>query len=108
LVDGLPSGGIAWAWLVDLGAVHTGLAYVLLYAGIRRIETAQAALLQFVAPVSAVLVDWWAYQQSLHMLQGVGLGLTLLALMTSIRIRGGGSQKGDSLSSPLPLQGVPS
>jgi len=83
-VDGLPPWGIAWAWLADLGAIHTGLAYVLMYAGIRRTNTVQVALLQFVSPVAAVLVDWCVYKQFLEPIQLLGLVLATVALVAAI------------------------
>jgi drug/metabolite transporter (DMT)-like permease len=106
LVDGLPSWGLAWAWLVDLGAVHTGLAYVLLYAGIRRTNTVQIALLQFVSPIAAVLVDWCVYKQLLQAIQLVGLVLTIMALAAAIRSSGNQSRQADSLSRQFPPQGA--
>ena len=106
LVDGLPSWGIAWAWLVDLGAAHTGLAYVLLYAGIRRTTTVQIALLQFVSPIAAVLIDWCVYKQLLEGVQLVGLVLTIVALATAIGGSSKQSRQVDSLSRQFPPQGA--
>ena len=106
LVNGLPSWGIAWAWLFDLGAVHTGLAYVLLYAGIRRTKTVQIALLQFVSPVAAVLIDWCVYKRFLEAIQLVGLVLAIVALATAIGSHGKPSQQADSLSRQFPPQGA--
>ena len=98
LVHGLPPWGIAWAWLFDLGAVHTGLAYVLLYTGIRRINTVQVALLQFVSPIAAVLVDWCVYRKLLEAMQLFGLVLTIVALATALKSSGKQSQQAGSLS----------
>ena len=106
LIYGLPSWGSAWAWLVDLGAVHTGLAYVLLYAGIRRTGTVQIALMQFVSPVAAVLVDWCVYKQFLEAIQLVGLVLTIVALATAIGSSSKRSRRVDSLSRQFPPQGA--
>jgi drug/metabolite transporter (DMT)-like permease len=79
-VAGLPTGLAAWSWLVGLGVVHTGLAYVLLFQGLRRAGTVQAALLQFVYPVAAVGVDWAVYGQALNAVQVLGLVLAIVAL----------------------------
>jgi drug/metabolite transporter (DMT)-like permease len=106
LVHGLPSWGIAWVWLFDLGALHTGLAYVLLYAGMRRTNTVQIAMLQFVSPIAAVLVDWCVYKQFLEAIQLVGLVLTIVALATAIRSSGQQSRQAESLSRQLPPQGA--
>jgi drug/metabolite transporter (DMT)-like permease len=106
VINGLPPWGVTWAWLFDLGAVHTGLAYVLLYAGIRRTGLIQVALLQFISPVAAVLVDWWVFKQLLGAIQLVGLALAIVALTTAIRSKGKPSQKGSSVSHHFPAQGA--
>lgn len=48
VVHGWTAMGSAWAWLAGLGVVHTGLAYVVLCAGMARLSTQRIALLQFV------------------------------------------------------------
>jgi drug/metabolite transporter (DMT)-like permease len=75
LLHGLPAAGPAWAWLAGLGIVHTGLAYVLLYAGMARLASAQVALLQFVYPAAAVAVDALVYGRVLGAAQAVGVVL---------------------------------
>ncbi|QPF75352.1 DMT family transporter [Roseateles sp. DAIF2] len=88
LANGWPPFGVAWAWLAGLGVLHTGLAYVLLYAGMARLPAGQVALLQFVYPGAAVLVDWGVYGRALDgpQLAGVALmGAALLALRRPAR-----------------------
>lgn len=80
LVQGLPAAGAAWGWLAGLGVLHTGLAYVLLYAGMARLPTGRFAVLQFVYPATAVLLDWAVYGRALSPWQLVGVGLIGLAL----------------------------
>ncbi|WP_244211365.1 EamA family transporter, partial [Amycolatopsis kentuckyensis] len=43
--------------LVLLGTVHTALMYVLMYASIGKLPTTTVALLSYLYPVVAVLVD---------------------------------------------------
>jgi drug/metabolite transporter (DMT)-like permease len=85
LVHGLPAWGTAWGWLAGLGVLHTGLAYVLLYAGMARLATGRIAVLQFVYPATAVLVDWAVYGRALSPLQMAGVVLIGAALWTSRR-----------------------
>jgi drug/metabolite transporter (DMT)-like permease len=80
LSQGWPAQPAAWGWLAGLGVIHTGLAYVLLYAGMARLPTGRIALLQFVYPFAAVGVDWLVYGRSLSALQSVGMLLMGLAL----------------------------
>ena len=80
MLHGWPSAGAAWAWLAGLGVVHTGLAYVVLYAGMARLPTGRIAVLQFVYPAAAVLIDWAVYGRALEPLQIAGVALMGLAL----------------------------
>lgn len=82
LTHGLPEWGTAWAWLTGLGVLHTGLAYVVLYAGMARLATGSIAVLQFVYPATAVLVDWAVYGRALSPLQMAGVALIGVALWT--------------------------
>ncbi|OWQ47345.1 EamA family transporter [Roseateles noduli] len=82
LMHGLPAFGASWGWLAGLGVLHTGLAYVVLYAGMARLGTGRIAVLQFVYPGTAVLVDWAVYGRALSVSQLVGVGLIGAALWT--------------------------
>jgi drug/metabolite transporter (DMT)-like permease len=86
LLHGLPSAGAAWAWLAGLGVLHTGLAYVILYAGMARLATGRIAVLQFVYPATAVIVDWLVYGRALSPLQMLGVLLIGAALWTLRRL----------------------
>jgi drug/metabolite transporter (DMT)-like permease len=81
LTQGWPSAGPAWAWLAGLGVIHTGLAYVVLYAGVARLTAGRVAVLQFVYPASAVAVDWLVYDRALSPSQLVGVLVMLVALV---------------------------
>jgi drug/metabolite transporter (DMT)-like permease len=79
-VHGWPAWGPSWAWLAGLGVIHTGLAYVVLYAGMARLSTSRIALLQFVYPAAAIVVDWLVYGRALSAVQMVGVALMAVAL----------------------------
>ena len=81
VVHGWPAWGSSWAWLAGLGVIHTGLAYVVLYAGMAHLSTSRIALLQFVYPAAAVMVDWLAYGRALNAVQLIGVGVMALALL---------------------------
>ena len=78
--QGGPAPGPAWGWLAGLGVLHTGLAYVLMYAGMARLPTARIAVLQFVYPLAAVLVDLAVYGRALSPWQWTGVVVMGLAL----------------------------
>src|SRR3546814_4292329 len=56
----------AWGTLLALGAVHTGLAYILLYGAIQKLPTALTGALSFIYPIVAILVDWVAFGHRLQ------------------------------------------
>lgn len=81
VVHGWPAPGATWAWLAGLGVLHTGLAYVLLYAGMAMLPAGRIAVLQFVYPAAAIGVDWFFYGRALEPLQWLGVLLMGAALV---------------------------
>lgn len=81
-LHGWPATPGAWAWLAGLGVLHTGLAYVVLYAGMARLPTHRIAVLQFVYPLAAIAVDWLVYGRALSGVQLAGAVLMALALLS--------------------------
>jgi drug/metabolite transporter (DMT)-like permease len=81
-VFGWPQQASAWAWLAGLGVIHTGLAYVILFAGMARLTLGKIAVLQFVYPLAAVLFDWGLYGTTLSAVQIAGVVLMGLAVWT--------------------------
>lgn len=81
LADGAAVSGGSWLWLAGLGVVHTGLAYVLLYAGMARLPASRVALLQFVYPAAAIVVDRLVYGRALGAVQLLGVALMAAALL---------------------------
>ncbi|CAH0306779.1 DMT family transporter [Pseudomonas brassicacearum] len=75
----LPQHPQAWASLLTLGMVHTGVMYVLLYSAIQRLPTALTGALSFIYPIAAILVDWFAFGHRLEPLQWLGVAAILLA-----------------------------
>lgn len=78
---GWPAPGPAWGWLAALGVVHTGFAYVLLYAGLARLPAARSAPLLFAYPFSAIVVDRLVYGHALDGWQWAGVVLLGAALL---------------------------
>jgi drug/metabolite transporter (DMT)-like permease len=84
---GWPAFGPPWGWLAALGVVHTGLAYVLLYAGLARLPAARSAPLLFAYPFSAIVVDRIVYGQALGGWQWAGVLLLGAALLVNASAR---------------------
>ncbi|HSB21644.1 MAG TPA: DMT family transporter [Burkholderiaceae bacterium] len=81
LAHGWPAWGASWAWLAGLGVIHTGLAYVVLYAGMARLSAGRIALLQFVYPAAAIAMDALVYGRMLSVVQITGVALMAAALV---------------------------
>lgn len=81
-VFGWPQQAAAWGWLAGLGVIHTGFAYVVLFAGMARLTLGKIAVLQFVYPLAAVLFDWGIYGTRLSLLQLAGVALMGAAVWT--------------------------
>jgi len=77
--NAMPSGGGTWVKLAILGVVHTGVVFVLLYRGIRKLPTHVIGALSFIYPVVAMIVDAVAFAQRLQPLQIAGASLVLIA-----------------------------
>jgi drug/metabolite transporter (DMT)-like permease len=75
----LPQHAGAWASLLTLGMVHTGVMYVLLYSAIQRLPTAITGALSFIYPIAAIFVEWFAFGHRLELLQWLGVAAILLA-----------------------------
>jgi len=85
LTEGWPAAGVAWGWLAGLGLLHTGLAYALLYLGMARLPTDRVALLQFVYPAAAIVIDALVYGRWLAPGQLLGVALMAVALRAAAR-----------------------
>jgi drug/metabolite transporter (DMT)-like permease len=92
----------AWGWLAALGIVHTGFAYVLLYAGVARLPAPQVAALQWVYPLTAIGVDALAFDRTLGAEQWLGVVLIGAALVLGAR-----PQRGAVTSRPPGSRGAP-
>ncbi|RED52025.1 DMT family transporter [Aestuariispira insulae] len=74
-----PQDGRAWGFLVGLGLIHTCIMYILLYSAFQKLKTAAIAILAFVYPAVAILVDYLVYDQDLSLYQMAGIALILIA-----------------------------
>lgn len=73
--------GTHWAWLAGLGLVHSGVCYVLMYSAYPRLPVATLAVLAFVYPAVALLLDYLLYGQVLGLLQWMGLALIVVGTL---------------------------
>ncbi|MFI1726059.1 DMT family transporter [Streptomyces sp. NPDC020489] len=71
--------GADWGWLVGLGLIHTGVMYVLMYAAYARLPVSKIAVLAFVYPAVAMVMDWAVYGHHIGLVQALGVPLIVLA-----------------------------
>ncbi|GGA11567.1 DMT family transporter [Dyella caseinilytica] len=70
--------GWHWGWLVGLGVIHSGIVYVLFYSSYPRLPVVTIAVMAFVYPMVALLLDYLIYGHRLVPLQMAGLALIVL------------------------------
>ncbi len=85
-IPGGPLPAQAWLCLAVLGLVHTAIMYNLMYGAYQRLRAEQIAILSFIYPLVAVLVDLLAFGTELRPMQIVGMLLILSALLANQRI----------------------
>lgn len=83
-----------WGWLAGIGLIHTGVAYALIYGALPALTTPVIAVLAFLYPAGAVIVDAVVYGHLIDAGQAAGLGLIVFASL--------GVTLGWSVAIPLP------
>lgn len=73
--------GMHWWWLAGLGLIHSGVCYMLFYSAYPHLRVATIAVLAFVYPMVALLLDYLVYGQALNPLQLAGIGLIVLGTL---------------------------
>lgn len=69
-----------WKDLLILGVIHTGFMYIIMYDSFQKLPTSLIALLSFIYPITALVVDYLAFATQVTGLQALGVVLTLLAI----------------------------
>lgn len=71
----------SWGWLVGIGVLHTGIAYVMMFSAYPRLTTPVIGVLTFIYPVVAIIIDWAIYGHPIGIAQGVGMALIAVATL---------------------------
>lgn len=74
-----PATAAQWGCLVTLGVVHSALMYILIYSAYQKLDTGKIAILAYVYPVVAVLVDYVYFGRVLSPAQMGGGAMVLVA-----------------------------
>lgn len=107
VAQGWPQWGESWAWLAGLGLIHTGLAYTLTYAGLPHLSTGRIAILQFVYPAVAVVMDWLFLGETLSGIQMTGIVILSAAVWFAERGHQGAAAASDAGRSRAVIPRVP-
>lgn len=73
--------GTQWLWLLGLGLIHSGIVYVLFYSAYPRLPVVTIAVVAFVYPLVALLLDYLLYGHRLSAVQWAGLGLIVIGTL---------------------------
>jgi drug/metabolite transporter (DMT)-like permease len=73
------------ACIIALGVVHTGLLYVLVYGALQRLPTTKIAILTFIYPAVAVVLDVLCYGHVPRLPQVFGIAMILVANVANAR-----------------------
>lgn len=71
----------SWGWLVGIGVLHTGIAYVMMFSAYPKLTTPVIGVLTFIYPVVAIIIDWAIYGHPIGVAQGVGMALIAVATL---------------------------
>ena len=72
-----------WLYLFILGLVHTCLTYILMYSSYQKLNATSIAILTFIYPVIAIIVDYIFYGNILNIIQIIGVFLILISSLAS-------------------------
>jgi probable blue pigment (indigoidine) exporter len=108
LVEGAPPalGARALGGFAYLSLVATGLAFVVWFAGIRRLPTSAPPLLGLAAPVTGAALGWIVKGQALSTLQLLGFAITLGAIAQGARLGASVAATGTRLAPHPPHRGT--
>jgi Permeases of the drug/metabolite transporter (DMT) superfamily len=71
--------GGRWGWLVGLGIFHTCIQYALMYSSYQKLPTSKIAVLSFVYPAVAMVLDFVVYGHHVSVSQALGIPFIVLA-----------------------------
>ncbi len=86
--NALPKSLEEWKWLFGLGLIHTCIMYILLYSAFQKLSTSTIAVLAYIYPAVAIILDYVVFNQNLNLVQILGIGLIVLSgLLKNIKLQ---------------------
>lgn len=74
----LPKTSLELSSIIILGVVHSAFMYILLYSSYQKLSTSSIAILSYIYPIVAVLIDYLVFNKTLILSQIIG-GIIVLA-----------------------------
>ncbi|MBN9236719.1 MULTISPECIES: DMT family transporter [Phyllobacteriaceae] len=71
----------SWGWLVGIGVLHTGIAYVMMFSAYPWLSTPVIGVLTFIYPVIAIIIDWAIYNHPIGLPQAIGMAMIAAATL---------------------------
>ena len=68
-------------WLVGIGVLHTGIAYVMMFSAYPWLSTPVIGVLTFIYPVIAIIIDWAIYNHPIGLPQAIGMAMIAAATL---------------------------
>jgi drug/metabolite transporter (DMT)-like permease len=90
----LPSGGLAWGYVLVHGVVVVPVGLVAFYAGLRRLGPTRTALVDTVQPVIAVAIGMAVLGEGLDAGRAIGIPLVVLAVVAMPVLAGRAARQG--------------
>ncbi|ATB37733.1 drug/metabolite DMT transporter permease [Cystobacter fuscus] len=78
-LQNVPTVGTHWYYLAGLGLIHTCIMYILMYSSYQKLDTTKIAVLSFIYPAVALIIDFAVYGTRLAPFQGLGVVLIFLS-----------------------------
>ena len=79
ILDGVPQlASWQWHYILLMGGLHTAVKYILLYSALHRLKAPLIAILSFIYPAVAIVVDYVFLDQALNAQQIFGVVLIVL------------------------------
>jgi drug/metabolite transporter (DMT)-like permease len=71
----------SWGWLIGVGVIHSGLVMVAMYATYPLLTTPVIAIMNFIYPAMAIMIDWLIYGHPLGPVQWLGVVMIMVATL---------------------------
>lgn len=100
-LQGVGELGGSWGWLISLGVIHTCVMYILMYSSYQKLPTPMIAVLSFVYPAVALVVDLTAFGTRINDLQMLGM-LLIVGASLAMSFNVGGRAPRETRPAPAP------